>query len=317
MSVLCWSLSGACEVFYASQDQYDPRVLDGLRSIFSLFNSLFILLALPWFKYLPDRVKPLVSSIYWYIIIGLPFLFSLLPTLRKIWSGAEAQLISELDVYYSFLTLAFLGSVLWTSFKKRRLILLAFLSLLSVGITLIAQLYKLTDASINLTLFSAIFKTTLIMIFFALALSWVKELAENIIPEASELSLKLYHEIVHSNKINHYARITGIPGLITAPVLLTPANFELLTKFAKKRLSEKDEWLEIKPKDEHKTADSYDIRDHNEIKRLLQNLLNGLFGKNQWTREQHYLPLKHALFELSQKRERKIRLRIPKQQIIL
>ena len=55
---------------------------------------------------------------------------------------------------------------------------------------------------------------------------------------------------------------------------------------------------------------NYDINDHNEIKRLLQSLLDGLFGLSAWTKEQHYVPLKEGLFELSHKRERKIRLKL-------
>jgi hypothetical protein len=46
-------------------------------------------------------------------------------------------------------------------------------------------------ATIKVTLMSAIFKTTLKMLFFALALSWVKELTENIIHHYSQLRLKL------------------------------------------------------------------------------------------------------------------------------
>ena len=92
LSVLCWSFSGAVEVYYANHFQQEVQVvyekinieennnpeidlnlfnkeiteikkqqekrtyqLNGWRSIFSLFNSLFILLALPWFKYIPKK----------------------------------------------------------------------------------------------------------------------------------------------------------------------------------------------------------------------------------------------------------------------
>ena len=207
LSVLCWSFSGGIEVYFGKQLQRERQevttevnallegsaevisheivdlrdtyrkiktdqtqslfFLDGSRSILSLFNSLFILLALPWFRYMPRRIEPIVKSRYWHFIVGLPFLFSLLPTLSKMISGRS--LVSELDVYYAALTLGFLGAVLWESFAKRRLRVLAWLSLICILITFIAQLYKLTDRNINLTLFSAIFKTSLIMIFFALA----------------------------------------------------------------------------------------------------------------------------------------------------
>jgi len=42
-----------------------------------------------------------------------------------------------------------------------------------------------------------------------------------------------------------------------------------------------------------------------------------LFGKNNWTKETHETPLKESLFEMSQKRERKIRLAILSENITL
>jgi len=114
----------------------------------------------------------LIKSKYWYYIIGLPFLFSMLPTISKMISGNEYILIRESDFYYGIFTLIFLGAVLWESFLKRRLNFLAGLSILVILFTLLAQFYKLTDSNFDL-LFSAIFKTSLIMLFFALALSWV------------------------------------------------------------------------------------------------------------------------------------------------
>ncbi len=51
--------------------------LEGFRSLFSLLNSLFILLGLPWFRYLPQRFSAIIKSRYWPIIIGIPFGFAL------------------------------------------------------------------------------------------------------------------------------------------------------------------------------------------------------------------------------------------------
>ena len=229
LSVLCWSFTGGIEVYYADQLQMDTEVvvnsflpeqsttpnlhqevlleqvqekhqqrsfqLDGWRSILSLLNSLFILLALPWFRYLPRFIEPVVKSKYWHFIVGLPFLFSLLPTISKMVSGVGSALVSEPDVYYAILTLAFLGSVLWESFDKRRLPMLAWLSVFCIVITLIAQILKWNGSDVDQTLFSAIFKTSLIMIFFALALSWVKELSENVIPTGPENLFFKFHSV--------------------------------------------------------------------------------------------------------------------------
>lgn len=346
LSVLCWSCSGAVEVYYSKKLQTEEHViyqqldrllngasdasissaklddikqiqdgrsyqLDGWRSILSLFNSLFILLALPWFKYIPKQIEHIIKSKYWHYIVGLPFLFSLLPTISKMMSGKTYGLISELDVYYAILTLGFLGYVLWESFAKRRLTILAYLSIVTVIITFTAQIYKLSSSHIDLTLFSAIFKTALIMIFFALALSWVKELSENILPSSKQLLLHFNKQKNDRNKWEHIVQIKGIPGKENTAIILTPTLYELFLKFARRRSIEQDDWLEIKPKNDDRSSKVYDIKDHNEIKRLVAALLDGIFGKGSWTKNQHELPLKNVLFEMSEKRERKVRLRIP------
>ncbi len=317
LSVLCWSVSGAVEVYYTQYDfAMNDSLLDGWRSILSLFNSLFILLALPWFRYLPKSIAHIINSKYWIYIVGLPFLFSMLPTVSKMLLGSSLSVISELDVYYAFLTLGFLGYVLWESFAKRRLKILAWLSLMTILVTLIAQLYKLTDSSINLTLFSAIFKTALIMLFFALALSWVKELAENVIPESRNFFLNFKKQKSANGKLEQFVLLKGLPGGTERKVLLTPALYELFLKFAIRKKEDIDNWLEIKPKN-FDSAKSYDINDYNEIKRLLVALLDGIFGKENWTRDHHLQPLKNTLFEMSEKRERKIRLAVPSENISL
>ncbi len=316
LSILCWSISGIVEVYYANESLENSFILDGWRSILSLFNSLFILLALPWFRYLPKPIEHIIKSKYWIYIIGLPFLFSLLPTISKMVSGKTLSLISELDVYYAFLTLGFLGFVLWESFAKRRLKILAWLSLATILITLVAQLYKLTDSSINLTLFSAIFKTSLIMLFFALALSWVKELAENVIPDSQDFYIKFNKKKNDKDKIEQFVFLKGLPGGNERKVQLTPALFDLFLKFATRKKEQKEDWLEIKPKN-FDVSKTYDINDHNEIKRLLVALLDGVFGKENWTRDHHLNPLKNTLFEMSEKRERRIRLALPPENIDL
>ena len=317
LSVLCWSISGGVEVIFVNFLPHAPAyLLDGWRSILSLGNSLFILMGLPWFRYLPQRIEPIINSRYWPYIIGLPFLFSLLPTISKMISGKSITLISELDVYYSILTLIFLGLVLWESFAKRRLIMLAWLSLVCILITFLAQVYKFTGSNVNMTLFSAIFKTSLIMIFFALALSWVKELSENVIPDAAHLALVFDEKTGANGKKSRFVRINGIPGKPNAEVPLTPALYSLLLTFARQK-KKGEGWLEIKPKSESRPEKNYDIQDHNEVRRLLHALLDGIFGKGNWTKNLHEQPLRHALFEMSEKRERKIRLALPASNVAL
>ncbi len=316
LSVLCWSFSGAFEIYFIENNMTSESVIDGWRSVWSLFNSLFILLALPWFRYLPEPIKPIIKSKFWIYIVGIPFLFSLLPTLNRMFSGADFTLINELDVYYAIFTLGFLGFVLWESFLKRRLKALAFLSLVSILIVLLAQVYKISGNEINLTLFSAIFKTSLIMIFFALSLSWVKELAENVIPNPDQLFIEFQKKKLSNGKFENQVFLKGFPGNTKRKVKLTPTLYELFLTFAQRKLSH-EEWLEIKPKNFSMTNKVFDIKDHNEVKRLLISLLDGVFGKDNWTSDHHLIPLKSTLFEMSEKRDRKIRLKVPKENISL
>ena len=312
LSILCWSLSGLIDVFFITNGWLpeNAHIHEGSRSILSLFNSLFILLSLPWFRYLPEKIEPIIKSIYWKYMIGLPFLFSLLPTIRKMMTVTENLIISELDVYYSILTLMFLMIVLWESFSKRKLKSLAYLSAVSLLITLVAQIYKFSGSEINMLLLSAIFKTTLIMIFFALALSWVRELSENIIPSPRNLFLSLYH-LKNDDRYDHIVELKGLMDKEVRTIKLSSSSFELLSKFVKARMSSRDQWLEIKPKTDSRTTKDYSINDYNELKRLMIGLLDGIFGKNGWTRDQHENILKDTFFEMSPKRERKIKLRIP------
>ncbi|MEL6924295.1 MAG: hypothetical protein AAFO94_09620 [Bacteroidota bacterium] len=352
LSVLCWSFSGLIEVYFAQQWQSEQQevlsafaksnnaftytdleaafakfdtaqqrqqyLLEGWQSILSLFNSLFILLALPWFRYMPGRLEAIIKSKYWGIIIGLPFLFSLLPTVSKMIMGRSLGLISEPDVYYAVLTLSFLGFVLWASFANRRLQLLAWLSVVCILITFIAQVLKIFGPELNQTLFSAIFKASLIMIFFALALSWVRELSENIIPPARQLYLRFAQSKNEKGKLQNIVLVNGLPGGQERRVSFTPALYELFLEFARRRKSNvKEGWLEIKPKNDDRSSITYDIHDHNQIKRILHTLLDGLFGKGAWSKVQHEQPLRQALFESSAQRDRLIRLKVPGENIMV
>ena len=309
MSILCWSVSGGMEILYAHNllgTSHGDFYIQGSRSVLSLLNSLFILLALPYFKYLPSFLESIIKSNYWKIIVGLPFLFSLLPTLTKLWGQTENALISELDVYYSILTLSLLAWVLWESFHKRRLSLLAYLSIFCVAIIFAAQLYKLTNNGMQL-LFSAIFKSNLIMLFFALALSWVKDMAETLEGNAKSLRMHIFKRKNAKGKFDFLINLGGVFEE-QKDIVLSKSQHELIMKFAKRRIDSKDGWLEIKPKNALISSRDYDINDYNEIKRLLQAILDGQIGKGAWTKEQHELPLKNILLERSSDRERKIRL---------
>ncbi|NQZ74526.1 MAG: hypothetical protein HRT61_00180, partial [Ekhidna sp.] len=235
ISILVWGFSGIIEVVFSSVDVPNKGIyLNGIRSIFSLLNSLFILLALPWFRYLPPLLKPLIQSGYWRLLVTLPFIFSLLPTINRMLTANEDSFINELDVYYSVFTLVFLGYVLWESFERRKLKMLALLSAVCILTTLAAQGFKLFGSDIDQTLFSAIFKTCLIMLFFALALSWVRELSIKVISDSAKLSLSLKRAKTPGGKFQHEVMLSGVAG--NSSFILTQALFNLLCKFATQKM---------------------------------------------------------------------------------
>ena len=314
LSILCWSFSGLVDVINAKEasDQFQ-FFLEGSKSVLSLLNSFFILLALPWFRYLPLRLEGIIKSRYWKIIIGVPLIFALLPTISKLMQTSEPKFIAETDVYYSILTLIILGWVLWESFSKRRLHMLAYLSILCIGITFVAQIYKLGSEETHQILLSAIFKTCLIMIFFALALSWVKDMSEALGIHNNITGLKLTRKKDESGKL---INVVELVGLFDNEIKLSNTHFSLVDKFARAKL-QGDGWLEIKPKNDTRTGKMYDINHYNEIKRAMHSMLDNEYGKGNWSKDLHELPLKEMLFERSQARERKIRLAIEKEKIHL
>lgn len=316
VSILCWSFSGLGEVLLDSElaTSQDQHLLGGCRSIFSLLNSLFILLALPWFRYIPSKIESLIKSDYWQWIVGLPFLFSLIPTIRWSLTGGGNDFIRELDVYYAFFTLPFLGAILWQSFSKRRLVGLAYLSILVILLAVFAQICKITDYTKYLVIFSAIFKTNLIMIFFALALSWVKELSESnqVIPGR----IFLRFDPQQMNKAKAPVWIKGLHTSEFTKIILTRKKHELLYKFAtQKKHQPEAAYLTIKPQGEKRTSKIYDIQEHNEYIRIVESLLNISYGKSNWTKELHEKPLLKALFH--KPGDRTIGLNIPVENIIL
>ena len=165
-------------------------------------------------------------------------------------------------------------------------------------------------------LLSAIFKTSLIMIFFALALSWVKDLTETLQLGVGNLSINFAFANKKENR--HTLCISGVNNLNEGLIKLTRGQYNLLKTFAEKRVSAPQKgWLEIKPKSDTRSSKTYDINDHNEVKRLIHGLLDEIYGKGLWTKQQHEEPFKNALLEQSELEDRKIRLKIESNKITL
>ena len=323
LAVFAWAMSGLVDIFYVNTLlRNDPSSInntayEGMRSIFSMLNSALILLALPCFKHIPKAINGIVKSETWRFLVITTFIFSALITMLMILGiivPSKVAFINSADLIYAVFTLIFLGLVLWSSFEKRGLKSLAYLSAICIACTLVAQVLKLEDAQFWKIFFSCTFKTILIMLFFALALSWVEELSKSYLPKPEDMHLVFIKKKNGLNKFIYSTILTIPPKIQTQQIVFTEKPFELFLKFAEKRMfaeTEKESWLEIQPRS-HKKGD-YDIKDYNQINRILDNILNETYGPNNWTSEEERQTLKQALFDYQ--KNRKIRLRISPENI--
>ena len=323
LAVLAWAMSGIVDIFYVNEllrnknTPINNTAFEGMRSIFSMLNSALILLALPCFKHIPKAIYRIVKSETWRFLVITTFIFSALITMLMI-SGiivpSKVAFINTADLIYAVFTLTFLGMILWSSFEKRGLKSLAYLSAICIACTLVAQVLKLEDAQFWRIFFSCTFKTILMMLFFALALSWVEELSKNYLPKPKDMHLVFVKKKNGLNKFTYSTILTIPPRIQTQQIVFTEKPFELFLKFAEKRMfaeTEKESWLEIQPRSSKQGE--YDIKDYNQINRILDNILNEAYGPNNWTSDEERQLLKQALFDYQN--NRKIRLRISPENI--
>lgn len=322
LAIYVWALSGILDLMYSYQlsgniTALNDPIYQGTQSILSTLNSALILFALPYFKHIPPIVSPIIKSPTWKFLVSITFGFSSIVTLLMI-SGivvpSKVRFVFSIDFIYAIFTLVFLGFILWESFAKRGLKNLSYLSALAIACTLIAQIFKLDDHEFLRIFFSCTFKTILIMLFFALALGWAKEVAKIIVPNSKEAFLVLFP--MNKNRMSSGAQIilTLPPLLQTKKIKLTEKAFQLITTFSTKamELDETEGWLEIKPKSDK--LGNYDIKDYNEINRLMDQILKEIQAGSV-PAEELKQQLKTGLFEYSN--NRKVRLKIPSRNITI
>lgn len=320
LAILVWALSGILEVFYGTNytnSQFDLTRYEGLKSMLSIFNSAFILLALPRFKHVPATIRPVVQSDSWRWLVFSTFGFSAVLTLLMLMGvliPKRITLISSVDLIYAIFTLFFLGLTLWASFAKRGLKVLAYLAVISIAFTLAAQVLKLGNSDFLKILLNCSFKTILIVLFFALALSWVEELGKTtLLPAVKTLQLNLYTRKSKAHKLEYLALLSLPAFAFQQEISFTEKPFQLLLRFAEKRKMEGPDggWLEIQPKTAVKR--DYDIKDYNEIGRIIDTFLPELADLQSPPIDK--TALKEMLFEYG--KSRRIRLRVSPEDIRL
>ncbi len=324
-AVLAWALTGVVDIAYAGAlntsalDAKEQVFYKGLRSILSMSNSALILLALPCFKHIPKVIYHIIKSQVWRFVVITTFTFSSLLTalmFLEIIVPAKPAFIATVDLIYAIFTLVFLGLILWASFENRGLKAMAYLTASCIAFTLVAQVLKIYPSDFWRLCFDCIFKTILIMLFFALALSWVQELAKDLLAKPEEMHIVFLQKKNMQGKFEFSTILTVPPMIQTQQVFFTEKPFELFLKFAQKSItapSEKEAWLEIQPKSV-KTG-QYDIKDYNQINRILDNILNETKGPNNWNIEEDRHRLKQALF--AYQKNRKVKLRVASENITM
>lgn len=326
LSVLVWAFSGGLELAYVfnyeastNKTDFDIAANSG-RSILSILNSTFILFSLPYFKHKPatavfERILEPKSWSFWIKIIAAIFILLTVSTtiFSLSMSNAGSQVADTLlktinvaDILYAFLTLIILGIALWTSFDARGLRVMAALTVFCIAFTFVAQVFKILDNDFLGIFFSCAFKTMLIMIFFALALSWVAEEIENeYLPKLDALSL----DVLNAPEGKKSMIILSIPpAILNQQISMNKAPFIVLESFARKRKTEgeKGGWLKVKPKN----ADTrHDIKDYNQIKSIFKEILNHLYGKGNWSNQELNF-IRKSLIERHPQKEGFYRLRI-------
>lgn len=172
---------------------FSPQSKQVVRSLFSILNNLFFLLALFYFYYAPaflykneKNVQRLIFGIV--AISGFSiFLFQ--------YMGEEPKMGIKISFVPDLLLSAFLSALLivsfYKTFVKRGLKLIAGISVFVILMMFVSQLPEVFDGfgdkDIN-NLLRIVAKTSLISIFLVLATSWVIQLANT--PIASEMSIK-------------------------------------------------------------------------------------------------------------------------------
>lgn len=150
----------------------------------SILNGVFILLSFPYFRHKPTYIKVALDSPLYPVAVWIlgGVVFWLIPVSLVISGTAEDEAIYVFDTVFAVFTLGFLGYMLHHTFQKRRIRHLGSLAIVVLVITIIAQALKIGGEPVAFYryLTAAVYMSLLVMLFFALAYSWLKEKGEKI-----------------------------------------------------------------------------------------------------------------------------------------
>lgn len=257
--------------------RWNGAVVD-FRSIASIVNSVFFLLAIGYFDYGPTRLKFVDAHVRWrYIVIGAGGI----ATLVAYSLGGFKKLDPLPKVLLSNIALGFIVVSLFRSFIWRGFLLMAWLVVGAVLLTVWAQLFEVPyfvtlhgDHASELRGVALVTsKAALVILFLTLAFSWAHE-ESALLVEVERIRVFF----VAGRKIEIL-----MPGANQRiPVELTERLFERLHQFARARCAkEGDGWLNLK---DH----GLDHPDLNKIAKAVgiypRTLFENHFHENGWYR---------------------------------
>ncbi len=225
LAILVWVVKGIVMIFWGSNN---PIVYQGLLVFFSLFNSLFFVLALFHFDHAPAFLYHNTKNVF-RLILGFVFISGIsfvLFILLDFDSGSDFHWSSIPDILFSVLLSYLLMYSFYKTFKERHLERIAFFSVLAILLLFIAQLPEILpgveSANLYVELLRVTSKITLIFICLVLATSWVIELAET--PTPSEMSIRFLDwslielnipsKGIHSEQIDFGGKATQFRNLL-------------------------------------------------------------------------------------------------------
>lgn len=194
LAMFVWVLSGIWTYVGLEGDFASSEVRQAVRSLFSIFNNLFFLLALFYFYYAPaflyNNEKNVKRLIFFIVTISV---FSMV--LFQYFGEEPNSMGIKISFLPDLLLSAFLSALLaisfYKTFLKRGLKIIAGISVAVILLMFLSQLpevFSTFQDDFTNNLIRIIAKTSLIAIFLVLATSWVIQLANT--PVASEMQLK-------------------------------------------------------------------------------------------------------------------------------
>lgn len=183
LSVFVWCAS-ASVTFLSLRLPNSEWTLLISQNIFSILNSLFLILAIFYFDHAPSYLynnKRNAKKIM-LLLIGLSLLSLLLAIVFNDTTSTYGIRYSVIpDLLLSLLLSWFLGVSLFRTFAHRKMTLVAFISLAAILLIFVSQLpqaFHIESLSFYNDLIKIVAKTGLISIFLVLGTSWVIELAQ-------------------------------------------------------------------------------------------------------------------------------------------